>query len=394
MISISAQKQRRGVVMADSTSLSKRERVSGVELYRIIAAVLICWSHTAQTFVIRYSGVEGVANYFLQFIRNYFGQAGNLIFIICSAYFLVDSRGVKSNKAIKILLDSTFISVLIYLGFLLGGREFSLEECVRQLLPDFFENMWFVPIYVLFYMIHPFLNAAIRGVSERTLLTFCVIVFVFYGFGGLFFDWNLGMSNLAWFVIVYLIVAYFKLYQSDFCNNKKVNAWVFVFSAVLFVALATANYCLHWNVILPLFYSPVFFPLIFSGFNLLRMANFHSKTVNYVASCSLYFYCIHENVLVRDVLRVDFYNYFMSLNPQVAAVYPFLCFVVWLVGGYALSLLYKVLFAPLADFLSRKLAKVFDKAMDFVAARTSNCVAATTAEADTAETAETDLNAR
>ena len=320
--------------MSEVVQFRGKERSSGVEFYRIIAMILICMSHAAQTFFYKYSIPDTLLNGIFLFFRDCLGQTGNLIFIICSSYFLIDSNNVKGNKVIKILLDSAIISVLVYFGFLIGGYKFSFMESISHFLPDFFSNMWFIPIYVLFYMIHPMLNAAINGVSRKTHLTFCVIVFVFYGFGGLLFGWSLGMDPLVRFAAVYILVAYFKRYHGEVCESRKINKAVFTISAFLFVFLAAVKYFFNLRIIiLSQFYSPILFPLIFSGFNLLRTKKFYNKPVNYLASCSLYFYCIHENLLIRQYLRADFYDYFMSKKLNFAG------------GGYRI---YPALFCDLA----------------------------------------------
>ena len=92
-----------------------------------------------------------------------------------------------------------FISIIIFIFFVIFGYEFSLTETIKQIFPDFFSNMWFIPIYILLYLLHPILNAAINNISQKAYFTLCLIIFTLYGVLG-FIDWNIGLSPLINFI--------------------------------------------------------------------------------------------------------------------------------------------------------------------------------------------------
>lgn len=100
----------------------KTTRFSGVELLRIIAIFLICLSHAAQT-AQGHPNLPNIGAFnkiMLVFLR-YAGSFGNITFVICSAYFLLDSTKAKSKKIFTLLLDSMFISISMLIGISLGG---------------------------------------------------------------------------------------------------------------------------------------------------------------------------------------------------------------------------------------------------------------------------------
>lgn len=357
--------------MSCEVKVSKPQRSSGVELLRIIAMVLICLSHAAQTALNQISLGNSFADFLVSVFYNSFGELGNIIFIVCSCFFLTDSKGVKSNKVIKILLDSTCISVIIYFVFLLCGYSFTPSSSIRHFLPDLFSNMWFIPVYVLFYMVHPLINAAIKGISRKTHFVFVLLTFCIYGFGGLVFNWALGINRLVESVAIYVVIAYIKIYRKDLCQNKRVNAIAAGVSALLFWALSAAKFYLKLDSVnLVYYYSPIAFTLVFSVFNLLNGAKFRSKTVNFLASCSLFFYCIHENYLIRRVLRPAYYDHVLSINPGAYFGWVMLCFALWLVGGYLLAVLYKLTFSQLTAAISSKLGALFDRFVNFLMSKT------------------------
>lgn len=105
---------------------TQKTRFSGVELLKVIAIFLICISHAVQTseLFIDYSPTFDPAIVVLKIFR-YFGQVGNIIFIISSCYFLFLSKSkTKFEKAINLLLDSCFISIILFAGIYGGGQAF------------------------------------------------------------------------------------------------------------------------------------------------------------------------------------------------------------------------------------------------------------------------------
>ena len=154
---------------------SETQRRGGVELLRIIAIFLICMSHAVQTARANNNFGNVISNITLEIMSN-FGQIGNILFIICSSWFLVDSKKVKGEKVFKILLDSMAISVIILLSFIIVGYDFTFGEIIVNIFPDFYGLLWFIPTYVLFYMVHPLLNHIINSISKKTHFTFLFII--------------------------------------------------------------------------------------------------------------------------------------------------------------------------------------------------------------------------
>ena len=111
----------------------KTTRDSNIELLKIIAVFMIVISHSipyASGLLLPESGIDiwkasdNVQNIVLVFFRN-LGPIGNLIFIICSAWFLIDINKVKSNKIAYIISDVFFISIAWLSFFLATFKPFS-----------------------------------------------------------------------------------------------------------------------------------------------------------------------------------------------------------------------------------------------------------------------------
>ena len=359
--------------MYTTNSANKKMRFSGVELLRIIAIFLICLCHAIQTSMnfVDYSPSLNFTKMLLQ-ILFVSGQIGNVLFIICSAYFLVDSKKTKAEKAINLLFDSTLISIIIFTGFLIGGYSFSFEDSMRQFLPDLFEHNWFIPVYVLMYLVHPLLNIVINKMGKKVHFTFCFVVIVFYGLVGLILGDEMGVDKLTKFFMIYFIVAYMKLYCGDFANDRKKNVKWFLITFFLFWVLAFIDKLLPvWNSHLDRFisidywFSPFLLPMLLFLFNIFKSFQFKNKFINYLASCSLFVYVIHENILLRSYIRPQYYEYVLGLNPDMYFWWIMLCAVGMFIGGMILSIIYKETFHRLTVFLSKKTAQGFYKLRDF-----------------------------
>lgn len=73
-------------------------------------------------------------------IFRYVGQIGNVIFIICSSYFLLESKKANAKKVLYIIFDTFFISIAFLIFFLLLGYDLSAKEIIEQFFPITFKN--------------------------------------------------------------------------------------------------------------------------------------------------------------------------------------------------------------------------------------------------------------
>lgn len=344
----------------NSELIKTKERNSGVELLRIIAILLICISHAVQTSeqFLDYSSLS-FEILLLKTLR-YSGQIGNILFVICSSWFLLDSKGVKIEKALKLLLDSMLISIVVFLGFVISGQNFTFKEIIRQILPDLFSNMWFVPVYVIFYLIHPLLNGAIYAMNKKQHFSFCLTLFSLFGVLGLI-GWNgIVMNSFVGFCCIYFIVGFIKKYCKSFYENKKLNLLLFLIFYFIFIFAVIIKNIFNINrLTLDQFYSPILLPALLCLFNLFNGLKIQNKTINYLASCPLFVYCIHENILLRTYIRPLYYQKTLNICFNAYFGWIILCGIGMFIGGYLLSILYKHTLAKITKKLSLLLTIFF-----------------------------------
>lgn len=364
----------------ESAAVVKKPRESGVEIFKIIAILLICISHAVQTAgnFIPYSTSSLDIQMLIMQILRYFGMIGNTIFVVCSAWFLFDSTKTKWEKAFNLLLDSMFISIACLIGMLIGGYQLGTKEIIKQITPDLFAQVWFVPFYVMLYIAHPILNAGIQKLERKAYLSLLIILFLAF----FIMTFALGVPevcNLIYAFVIYLFVGYFKKYHQETCDNKKFNLWLFVIGFGLFLILAVGKYLLGTKISVfvskpNLLYavSPFIAISVFGLLNLFRRLNIHSKVINYVSSCSLFVYCIHENYLLRTYIRPKAYEWCIEqFGTNTALGWILGTALVMFVGGIILSIVYKETLHKLTNWFSRVLNGWLNKFTDWLDRKTS-----------------------
>lgn len=338
--------------------MNRKVRASGIELLKIICMVMIVLSHSIPKY--------GAATYPNSHINllvpthdpqtlvimffNYLGQIANGPFIVCSAYFLLESHSVKGKKVWNIILDSFVVSVA-FLALGLGiGIPMSKAEVLRQLMPLTNEFNWFIGCYLLLYMLHPLLNMIIEKITQKQLLiTNLVMLFLYAGIGFLLEN-KYHYTVFIGFIIYYFITAYVKKYMQNFSANKKWNVILLIVALVGIIAtIIITNYLgFHLDVLKNQmcrwckFINPFIILFALSSFNLFKQMKLQSKAINVVASVSLLVYIIHENYVFFTYGKPLFFDYiYRAFGYDYVAIWCLVFTAICFVGSLIIALIYK-----------------------------------------------------
>lgn len=249
-------------------------------------------------------------SHFIMSAIRYLGQQGNIIYIICSAWFLIDKDDVKLKKIITIVVDNFFFSIAFLVLFLLTGLKIGIGEIIIQFFPILFGNNWFVGCYILLYCIHPALNLILKSLGKHkcmiVLITISILYFgIAFLIGGAFY-----FTPFMGFVLIYFIVGYVKLYTNNNQNYKK-NIIQLIGSLCAFLTLLVitnelglriqmfSDKMLRWAVLC----NPFLLNIGISLFNLLRQYKMKNELFYLISSNSMLIYIIHENILVREYFK-------------------------------------------------------------------------------------------
>lgn len=305
----------------------KQVRNSSIELLKVVAIAIIVFSHAMPVpngfitfqddFAMPLEMATANVQRLLILLMKYGGQFGNDIFIICSAWFLLDSKRTNISKVIYMIGDCFLISVLFLLIFLGMGYHLSAKEILMQVFPVLTSANWFVTCYIIVYLIHRALNIVIYKLRQKELLATVLLMLVLYSGFNYIFRESLFYNYLIGFICVYFLTGYIKLYVSETSITVRGNVILLLVSSAgnlgiigitnllgLSIPLF-ADKLTHWNA----FISPFTLFAAIAVFQLVRTHSFVNRGINYLSSLSLLIYIIHDNRLVINHLLGEVYRY-------------------------------------------------------------------------------------
>ena len=228
-----------------------------------------------------------------------------------------------------------------------------------------------MPCYVVFYLIHPALNLVIEKLTRKQHLSVCILIFAVYGVGGLV---NIApvFSSLLGFIFIFFLVSYMKLYRFDYVEDTKKNVRYFIFFFVLFIGIVLGKNILaqHFDFFVTYpeiggLLSVVFLPMLICLFNIFLKIKHSNRFVNYVASTCLFFYCIHENKIVREEIRPQIYGFLINrFGSDYLLLYVFFLAAALLIAGFVASIIYRETFHKLTEKLATVILQVVKNSYD------------------------------
>lgn len=353
---------------------NKKMRESGIELLKILAMFGIVISHCIQT-LWDSNAVINTTEYLFQLnaswdinklslaLLQHLGAQGNIIFITCSSWFLLDCKKINKRKILYLLSDVWIISMLFYVVLCCSGLITNVPKIIKLqcFFPNIFCTYWFVTCYLIFYTFVPFLNKVIFEITQKQLLDI-VILSLFLYFGISFVVDTLFPSLLIFFVVIYFTVAYVKLYLENFCKNIRANLIMLFFGIVSSITLLLfVNYIdLYHNKNMSLFKfaknnSPFLLITSISLLNLFKSRIFYNKIINSISSLTLLIFVIHGNILLSQYFRPAVYSWARAKYGYDRIVLIVILFALFLFFcSMIVAFLYK-------KTLKRVLNKLFDK---------------------------------
>ena len=170
----------------------------------------------------------------------------------------------------------------------------------------------------MLYLISPFLNSFIKAINKtefrKLLLTISILWIILPFFPNIP---AIEISNLTWFIFLYLCAAYIRYYQNDFQRNISFYSsfTIIVFLLIILsvlsfdllgkwkkIFLSNYDYFLPMNSIL-IFTLSISTLILFSKIDIGNI-----KWINIISSATFGVYLIHDNKLMRNLLWVKIFK--------------------------------------------------------------------------------------
>lgn len=168
-----------------------------------------------------------------------FSIAAVNVYVLISGYFLVETK-FRSRRVITLVLQILFYSCLIPVILLLTGvlspGELTLYDVWQCIFPIHMKQYWFMSAYVVMFLFTPLLNAAVHAMKKEQLRAVIVLLLCIESLGKTVIPARLALDgegyDALWFMTVYLIAAYIRLYGIPFLEKKNRAAACYVLSCL------------------------------------------------------------------------------------------------------------------------------------------------------------------
>ena len=299
--------------------MKKNIRNSRIEILRIISMLFIVISHyTVHSGIVKSNFPVGINRFIMEF--GTLGNVGVILFVLITGYFMIE-KDIKEilniKKILKFILEVLSYSLGIYIILTyLGYFEFSTVNLVKCLFPLSFKVYWFATVYLIIYILSPFINRLIKSLSKKEFCLLNIILFIICSIIPTLTTQELYGNELLQLIMFYQIGAYLKLYYNKPTKVQKqhnVFLLIMVLISIIFFIITTDIIGINIFFKDSTYYlertSP--FAIIFSTclFNIFAWGKpFTNKVINTIASSTFGIYLIHENTYLRKILWIDLIN--------------------------------------------------------------------------------------
>lgn len=288
-------------------------RDSNLELFRIITMIFIIAHH----YVVN-SGLMDITGPIQQnplclksiflLLFGAWGKTGINCFVFITGYFMCKSN-ITLRKFMKLLIEIYFYRIVIYLIFLLFGKEhLGIKRIITLLFPISSVTDNFTGCYLLFFLGIPFLNILISNLSEKMHQRLIVLLlFIYTGIGSIPF-FSVRFNYVTWFCVLYIISSYVRLYPKLIFENTRF--WLLMtFLSIILAMLSVISLTYigeKYNRFLPYFFVADSNKILavttaFSSFMLFKNLKInYSPIINLLGATTFGVLLIHAN---SDVMR-------------------------------------------------------------------------------------------
>lgn len=338
--------------MGQSNMSNKRN--ANMDLLRMLSMMMVTMLHAlGKSGLLMSVSEEVVFNGWLAWLMEAFSICAVNIFMILSGYFLIDSE-YKTGRLLELVFQTFFYTAGTVSVYFLAGRiseaQTDIYQMLRYCLPIHMDVYWFITAYIAFYLLLPVLQKGVRNISREELGKVILLLLVFECLIKSVLPVKLAEDargySLLWYLILFLIGAYFKLYGFRFIKKAGQGWMIYVGASILAFAEVICLYYvsdrtgrLKEMIHVSMDYNHVFPLLAAIGiFGAFRMEKQIPHTIGSIISklspYALGVYLFQES----DVLRYEWQKWFGLQGALSDSTLLFLCRVIGAVlAMYALG---------------------------------------------------------
>lgn len=285
-----------------------RERNSNLELLRIIATLFVIMLHyNNKNNGKAFAYTEALeTQYQVLVCMEMLAICAVNIFVMISGFFMCRSQKADVTKVLRLYADVIFCSVIRYvMNCTIGSQKFAVPTLLYFMIP----LCWYVAVYSALYLISPYLNRMIRGLSEaqfRNLLIIFMIVFSVWPSALELITALTGMKltsmsplgtqgsgagyTIIHFIVMYCMGAYLNLHGNENVDGK--STWKALGGYIICTVLLVLYSKVYFSGALS-YCNPLVIIQSVAIFRVFQSVEFKSRIVNTIAGCSFGVYLLH-----------------------------------------------------------------------------------------------------
>lgn len=349
-----------------------KQRSSNLELFRILTMMSIVATHyinnsglTSINGVV-YSNPTSIHSIVLLLVGAW-GKIGINSFVLITGYFMCKSN-ITLKKFLKLVCEWLFYKYVIgAIFFITGYATFSLKSFVKFIIPIKSIGDGFTPAYVVFFLFIPFLNILVRNINERQHIRLLLLVGFTYVFLATVPFFSVTFNYVSWFMVLYLISSYIRLYPREIYNNTKLwGLLLLIFTFICSLSVVVCDFLFKSSFFMFVVDSNQLLAVIeavcaFMFFKNLNIKN--NKIINIIASATFGVLLIHAN---SDTMRSWLWGDFLNVVGIHSNGNGYLHMVLSILGVFTVCTIIdlirmNVLEKPLFKYLDRIIPKVNER---------------------------------
>lgn len=300
-------------------------RKSNIELLRIVSMFMILTHHYVVNsgIIESFGGGSTSFNFIFLALFGMWGKTGVNIFIMISGYFMCRSK-LTLKRYCKVLFEFLFYLFVVYFTLLFMGYEVFTASRINDLLFGIFKyanaSGNFVGSFFMFYLFIPFINKYIEHLTQREFRNFILFLLFIFTILSTVFNNVFVFGEIFWFITVYFVGAYLKLYPPTWANSLRASRNLLIISlivsyasVVLMIIKGQFTYTYYFVIDANKLGAVLVSIFMFTTFKNINIG--YSRFINLIAKTTFGVLLIHANsdamrrFMWRDLLHVDtFYS--------------------------------------------------------------------------------------
>ena len=225
-----------------------KKRNANIELLRLLSMIMVVFLHAlGKGDLLPNLAKDGCVNGWIAWVLECLSISAVNIFMLISGYFLIKSE-FKLRRLLELVFEVMFFalgSFAVCLIFNINtGNEMNVYNTLFSVFPIHMDLYWFITSYIVIYMLQPILKAGVEHMSQKQFGTMIIVLLVFESLFKTVLPVRLEEDefgyNVLWFLIVFLIGAYFRYYGFKHLTTTKKGAAAYFGATILIFAETVA----------------------------------------------------------------------------------------------------------------------------------------------------------